>query len=200
MRGPAVAPVLPTTATVGRDGFLALGAAVGAVGWTVTVAVTLRPGLVPDPTLVVVGVWAVLVGVMGSVGAFATPDAVRFSRPLLGFAAANGTASVATLLAVGGVLPPATHAVAWALAGAVGYGLAARSVDADAATYATAAVLDALVAASVLLGGATARHLAVVGICHVVPLVAVSRGWKRGPALVAGTVAVVLVAFAALVG
>ena len=175
---------LPTAGVVDRDGFLAVGALVGALGWSTTVAVSLFPWLASRPTVAVLVVWAVLVALMAAVGAFATPDAVRFSRPLVAFGVANGLAALATTLAFLDYLPDATYAVAWGLAGAVGYGVAARTVPGpDARVYGVAAVLDLLaVGAVAVLPGWLA--LALVGVCHVAPLAAVASRTTWGSTLV----------------
>lgn len=175
---------LPTAGVVDRDGFLTVGALVGALGWSTTVALALFPGLAARPTLAALVVWAVLVALMVAVGAFATPDAVRFSRPLVAFGVANGLAALATALAFLGHLPDVTYAVAWGLAGAVGYGVAARTVPGpDARVYGVAAVLDLLAVgtAAALPGWLT---LALVGVCHVVPLAAVASRTAWGSTLV----------------
>ncbi|PSQ09965.1 hypothetical protein BRC93_11175 [Halobacteriales archaeon QS_5_70_15] len=95
----------PTLGPVGIDRFLAVGAAVGGVGWGVTVLRTAVPGLVADPELVAMVVWIGLVGVVVGVGTLATPDAVRFSRPLLAWGGANATATLLSTLSLVGVLP-----------------------------------------------------------------------------------------------
>jgi len=175
---------LPTAGVVDRDGFLAVGALVGALGWSTTVALALFPGLATRPTVAVLVVWAVLVALMVAVGAVATTDTVRFSRPLFAFGVANGLAALATALAFLGTLPEMTYVVAWGLAGAVGYGVAARTVPGpDARVYGVAAVLDLFAAGAIAaLPGWLA--LALVGVCHVVPLAAVSSRTTWGPTLV----------------
>jgi hypothetical protein len=171
---------VPTLGRVGVDGFLALGAAVGAVGWSTTALLTARPDPVGDPELAAMAVWFGLVGVMVGVGTLATPDAVRFSRPLLAWGGANGTATLVSTLALVGVLPSAVHLYAWPLAGLVGYAATARFVGRrnarDARLYGTAAVLEAATLGLALAGGPPVLVFALLGVCHALPL-----------ALVAGT-------------
>ena len=165
---------VPTLGRVGLDGFLALGAAVGAVGWGVTALLAARPDQVGDPELVAMAVWFGLVGVMVGVGTLATPDAVRFSRPLLAWGGANGTATLLSTLALVGVLPSAVHLYAWPLAGAVGYTATARLVGGRnprvARLYATAALLEAATLGLALVGVAPAIVFALLGVCHALPL------------------------------
>jgi hypothetical protein len=174
---------LPTLDLVGVDGFLAIGAAVGGVGWGVTVLLTAVPGLVADPEIVAMAVWVGLVGVMVGVGTLGTTDAVRFSRPLLAWGGANGTATLLSALALVGVLPSVVHLYAWPLAGLVGYAATARLVGGrshgDARLYGTAAVLESATLGLALAGGSPVLVFALLGVCHALPL-----------ALIAGTRAV----------
>jgi hypothetical protein len=125
-------------------------------------------------------VWVGLVGVMIGVGTFLTSDAVRFSRPLLAWGGANGTATLLSTLALLGCLPPVVHLYAWPLAGAIGYAATARFVGGrstgDARLYGTAAVLESATLGLVLVGVAPALVFALLGVCHALPL-----------ALIAGT-------------
>jgi hypothetical protein len=169
---------IPTLGILGSRGFLALGAAIGAVGWTVTALLTARPALaavIPgpdDPALLVAALWLVLIAVMMGAGLFATPDAVRFSRPMLVWGPANGLATLATVGALLGALPTATSWLAWALAGATGYlatGLAIRRVGGDGRTWLAAAGCEALVPVAALLAGGP-WPFAVLGAVHTLPL------------------------------
>jgi hypothetical protein len=180
-------PPVPTTARVSLDGFLTLGAGVGTVGWGVALFAATTPA-VPTPELVSMAVWAVLVGVMVGVGVLGTPDAIQLSRPMVAWGVANGSASVASLLALFGVLPDATHVVAWGLAGSVGYGVTGRLVDGrDGSVYLTAAAFEAFTVGNALVVGGRPVHLALLGVCHVVPLVlVVGTETRRAPYLLGG--------------
>jgi hypothetical protein len=135
---------------------------------------------VNDPELLVMAVWFGLVGVMIGVGTLATPDAVRFSRPLLAWGGVNGVATLLSTLVLLGGLPPVVHLYAWPLAGLVGYAATARLVGRrnarDARLYGTAAVLEAATLGLVLVGERPALVFALLGVCHALPL-----------ALIAGT-------------
>ena len=186
---------LPTLGRVGLDGFLAVGAAVGAVGWGVTAGLTARPEVVADPELASMAVWIGLVGVMATVGAFTTPDEVRFSRPLLGWGAANGTATLLSMLALVDVLPDTVHLHAWPLAGLAGYAATARFVGGrDGQLYATAAVLEGVTLGLVLGGLPPALVFALLGVCHSLALVlVVGTRTTRAPLVLVGTYLFVLV-------
>lgn len=187
-------PVPPTTGRVGIRGFLALGAVVGAAGWGATVLLTARPDAVAAPEWTAVGAWAVLVAVMGGVGVFGTPDAVRFSRPMLAWSVANGSASVASVLGVLGVLPDRAHLVAWSLAGATGYLATGLLVGRpDARVYRVAAVLEGVLFVGVLGGLDGTTALGLLGVCHALPLALVAAtDDRRAPlVLVGGFLAVV---------
>ena len=169
----------PTLGRVGLDGFLALGALVGTVGWAGTALLTARPGLVGDPVLVSVVLWAVLVAVMVGVGVFGTPDAVRFSRPMLVWGPVNALATLATLLALFGPLPEATPLVAWGLAGLVGYAASAYwTAGVQRRTYAVAAFFEAQTLAAVT-PLAPAHTYLLLGVCHAVPLAVVATTRHR---------------------
>lgn len=178
---------LPTTGRVSLDAFLTLGAGVGTVGWSVTLLAATTPA-VSTPELAAMAVWAVLVGVMVGVGLFGTPDSVRLSRPALAWGVANGSASLASLLALLGFLPDATHVVGWGLAGAVGYGVTGRLVGGrDGGVYLAAAAFELFTVGNALLIGARPIHLALLGVCHVVPLLlVVGTETRRAPYLLGG--------------
>lgn len=196
---------LPTLGQLSGRRFLALGAAVGAVGWSVTALLTARPMLaavapapLDDPALLASAVWFALVPVMIGTGLFATPDRVRFSRPMLVWGPANGLASVATVAALFGALPPATYWLAWALAGAAGYlatGVAVQDVGGRGRTWLAAAGCEALVPVAAL-GPGGPWPFAVLGVVHALPLALDAVDGERrlgsfAPALVwvvAGTV------------
>jgi hypothetical protein len=91
----ALAPA--TSGRLDGSGFLLLGAAVGLVGWTATAVLEL---LAPDAGPLALVAWLPLVAAMLGAGLFHTPDAMRFSTPMLGWALLNGLATTATLWAV----------------------------------------------------------------------------------------------------
>jgi hypothetical protein len=66
------------------------------------------------------------VAVLAAVGAFATPDAVRFSRPLLAWGAANGTATHLSTLALALVVGTRTDQASIVLLGGYLFVLVAR--------------------------------------------------------------------------
>lgn len=177
-----VAP--PTLARVGLDRFLALGAGVGALGWGGTALLTARPGLVGDPVLASVALWTALVAVMVGVGVFATPDAVRFSRPMLVWGPANALASLVTLGVLFGPLPAWALADAWALAGAVGYYASARATAGnDRNVYLTAVFFEVITFGT----GSSAATFVALGVCHVVPLLLVAfTDFRRAPYVLGG--------------
>ncbi|MFC7226089.1 hypothetical protein N0B31_01635 [Salinirubellus salinus] len=183
----------PTLARVDLDRFLALGALVGAVGWGATALLTARPDLVADPVLVSVALWGVLVAVMVGVGVFATPDEVRFSRPMLVWGPANALASLVTLAVLFGPLPAWTLPDAWALAGLVGYYASARATEGnDRNVYLTAAFFEVTTFGT----GTSPAVFVALGVCHVVPLVLVAfTDFRRAPYVLGGVwLAVVLAA------
>lgn len=176
----------PTRAAVSRDAFLTLGATVGAVGWGVTALLSASPTLVPDPALVSIALWGLLVALMIGVGVLLTPDAVRFSRPMLVWGPANAAASLVTLGVLFGPLPGWTLLAAWALAGAVGYAASARATNGrERRAYAMGAFLELLTLGTVAVGLPVAGTLALLGVCHVGPLLVVTRTVDgRAPAAV----------------
>lgn len=190
---------IPTTGRVSLDGFLTLGAGVGTVGWAVALLAATTT-LVPGPELATMAVWTVLVAVMVGVGLFGTPDSVRLSRPLLAWSVANGAASVVSLLALLGSLPDATHVVAWGLAGAGGYGVTGWLLGGrDGGVYLTAATFELFTVGNALAVGARPVHLALLGVCHVVPLVlVVATETRRAPYLLGVAWLAVLLAALAL--
>jgi hypothetical protein len=169
----------PSLGRVDLDRFLALGAVVGAVGWTATALLAARPSLVADPTLVAVALWTVLVAVMVGVGVFATPDAVRFSRPMLVWGPANALATGVTLGVLFGPLPAWTLTDAWALAGVVGYYASARATEGnDRNVYLTAVFFEVTTFGT----GTSPAVFVALGVCHVVPLVLVAfTDFRRAP-------------------
>jgi hypothetical protein len=169
----------PTLARVDLDRFLALGAAVGTVGWGVTALLAARPALVPDPALVTVSLWAVLVTLMVGVGVFATPDPVRFSRPILVWGPANAAATLVTLGVLFGPLPEWALTDAWALAGAVGYYASVRATAGnDRNVYLTAVFFEVTTFGT----GTSPAVFVALGVCHVVPLVLVAfTDFRRAP-------------------
>lgn len=170
---PFTLPV-PTLATVSGRAFLAVGAAVGALGWGITALLTARPGIAAplDPALAAAAAWTPLIAVMIGVGLFATPDPVRFGRPFLLWGPANGLATLATVAALRGWLPGATYWLSWALAGAAGYlgtGLAVRRAGDDGHLWLAAAGCEA----SVLVAGLTVGGpwpFILLWTVHVLPL------------------------------
>lgn len=170
---PLTLPV-PTLGAVSGRGFLAVGAAVGVLGWGSTALLTVRPGIAAPlaPALAATTVWAPLVVLMVAVGLFGTPDTVRFARPFLVWGPANGLASLATVAALLGRLPEATYWLAWALAGAAGYlgtGLAVRRAGDDGRLWFAAACCEAgALVAGVTVGGPWPFIL--LGAVHVLPL------------------------------
>lgn len=125
-----------TPATSGRlseSGFLLAGATAGLLGWGGTQVLTWVNR--PSGALLATGLWTVLM--LGFLGltVFHAPATVRFSTPMLGWGAVNGTATVLTVAGVAGLVP-ATVAfwTAWVGAAAVGYcwtgGLLVRAGDA----------------------------------------------------------------------
>jgi hypothetical protein len=104
------------------------------------------------------------------------------------------------VLAVLGVLPTATHVVAWGLAGLVGYGVTGRLVGGrDGGVYRTAAAFEAFTVGNALVIGARPVHLALLGVCHVVPLVlVVATETRRAPYLLGLAWLAVLLAALAL--
>lgn len=199
---PPVRLPLPTLGAVSGRAFLALGAVVGGLGWGVTALLTARPGLAgaADPALLAALAWAPLVGLMVGVGVFATPDTVRFARPFLVWGPANGAASVATVAALLGWLPPSTYWLAWALAGATGYlatGVAVRRAGGDGRLWLAAAACES----GVLLAGLTVGGswpFALLGALHAVPLALSATGLARR--LGARAALVPVLATAALLG
>jgi hypothetical protein len=139
----ALAPATSDRLT-GSD-FLLLGAAVGLVGWSATAAIA---AVAPGAGFLTVVVWTPLVAVMLGAGLLHTPDAMRFSLPMLGWGLLNGLAVTATLVAVlvgapdqvGGdpfttvVLGPDAGAVwsLWTLDLAAGYAWTADALRRDA--------------------------------------------------------------------
>jgi hypothetical protein len=184
---------LPTLGLVGRRGVLALGAAAGAVGWGTTAVLAGQPGLVADPETVVVAVWAALVVLLGGVGGLLATDAVRFSRPMLAWAPANGLAVLATLGVLFGPLPDPALPAAWAISGAIGYAVTAR-VTGDRLYLAAAFVeLSTLGAVAVV---PPAGLFVLLGVAHALPLsLAVAPEDPLAPAAVvlAWTVALLVV-------
>lgn len=180
----------PTLGRVDLDRFLALGAAVGALGWGGTALLTARPGLVGDPVLVSVALWAVLVAVMVGVGVFATPDEVRFSRPMLVWGPANALASLVTVGVLFGPLPDWTLPDAWALAAVLGYYASARATAGnDRNVYLTAVFFEVMAFGT----GTSPAGFVALGVCHVVPLLLVAfTDFRRAP-YVLGLVWVVVV-------
>lgn len=174
---------IPTIGSVTGRGFLGLGAAVGATGWGVTAVLTVRPGVAGpfDPALLATVAWVPLVALMIGVGLLATPDAVRFARPFGSWAPANGLASVATVAALSGWLPPQTYWMAWALAGATGYlgtWLAVRRTGRDGRLWLAAAACET----AVVVGGVTVAGVwpvLLLGTAHVVPLTVAASGLQR---------------------
>jgi len=160
----------PTLARVDLDRFLALGAAVGALGWSATALLTARPDVVADPVLVSVALWGVLVAVMIGVGVFATPDAVRFSRPILVWGPANALASLVTLGVLFGPLPDWALPGVWALAGAVGYEASRRAVDGPARPVYLAATFVEVLTLGAVLVVPPAGVFVLLGVSHALPL------------------------------
>jgi hypothetical protein len=204
---PPVRLPLPTLGRVSGRSFLALGAVIGALGWGVTALLTAWPSLLAllapgiEPVFLVALVWMPLVLVMVGVGVFATPDRVRFARPFLVWGPANGAATVVTVAALVGWLPPPTYWLAWALAGAAGYCWTAAAVGragGDARLWLSATVAEVgVVAAGATVGGPWPFLL--LGVAHALPLALDASGLarRRGAAVlpvaaVAGLLAIAL--------
>jgi hypothetical protein len=159
-----------TLARVDLNRFLALGAAVGAVGWSGTALLTVRPEVVADPVLVSVALWTGIVAVMVGVGAFATPDEVRFSKPMLVWGPANATATLVTLAVLFGPLPDWALPATWALAGAVGYGASTRfTTGGQSRLYLAAAFVEVLTFGAAFVVP-PAGAFVLLGVCHALPL------------------------------
>jgi hypothetical protein len=140
-------------------------------------------------------VWYLLAGLMVAVGTLATPDAVRFSRPLLAWGAANGTATLLSTLALAGRLPGTTHLYAWPLAGLIGYATTARlATGRDTRLYRTAALLEAVTFGLALVGVSPALVFALLGACHSFTLaLVVGSRTDRAPFVLVGAYLLVLV-------
>lgn len=114
-----VAP--PTSGRLSESGFLLAGATAGVLGWGGTQLLTwFEP---PAAALLATGLWSALM--LGFVGltVFHAPHAVRFSAPMLGWGAVNGTAMALTIAGLAGLVPGRTAFwTAWAGAAAIGYG------------------------------------------------------------------------------
>jgi hypothetical protein len=172
--GPPLGLPVPTLSVVSGRAFLAVGAAIGALGWGATALLTARPGIVAplDPAVAAATVWTPLIVVMVSVGLFGTPDTVRFGRPFLFWGPANGLASLATVAALLAWLPGVTYWLAWALAAAVGYlgtGVAVRRAGGDGHVWVATAGCEV----SVLVAGGTVGGpwpFVLLGAMHVLPL------------------------------
>lgn len=168
----------PTSATVDGDGFLALGAAVGTLGWAGTQALALWGGR--HAPLVAAALWLALVGVMGVVGLTRTPDTVRFSRPLAVWGTTNGSATALSAVAVAlpGTFPARAVVAAWCCSFLVGYAATARFVGGRGArpywlgtALATAGLAGVWAAPAVADWG-----YLVAGTVHVLPLALAVRG------------------------
>jgi hypothetical protein len=172
-----------TTRTVGRatstqlstEQFLLLGAVVGLVGWTGTAVVELLA--VPRAGLLTLGLWVVLVAVMSGAGLVATPNAVRFSLPLLGWGVLNTIALLATVVAVTVGASPDTVWAIWAGDLALGHAWTARTLQRAhkserAVTYGTAALLGVglLLLHSFDAGTLQPVRYLALGAVHALPL------------------------------
>jgi hypothetical protein len=183
-----------TLELVGLRGFLALGSGIGAVGWTGTALLAARPDLVASPVPISAALWALLVALMVSVGVFLTPDAVRFSRPMLVWGPVNAVATLLTLAALVGVLSGGWVPAVWALAGAVGYAASARFVGRG--VYTVAALLELGTLGAALLGVPSPVLYALLGVCHALTLaliVAEVESARASAVIVVAWLAVLLV-------
>jgi hypothetical protein len=207
---PPVRLPLPTLGRVSGRSFLTLGAVVGALGWGVTALLTARPSLLGplapgvELAFLVALAWVPLVLVMVGVGVFATPDRVRFARPFLVWGPANGAASVATVAALAGWLPPSTYWLAWALAGTTGYlgtAAAVRRAGGNARLWLSAAVAEVGVVVAAATAGGPWPFL-LLGVAHALPLALDASGLarRRGAAVLPVAVVAGLLALALAAG
>jgi hypothetical protein len=178
------------------DGFLLLGASVGLVGWTVTGAVELLS--IPRPGLVVLACWLPLVAVMSGALLFATPDAVRFSLPLVGWGILNGATIAATVVVVVTGGSAVTVWSLWVAVLALGYAWTARALRWNRAFgraalygYASLLAIGVLVYHAAGLPSLRSVRYPVIAALHALPLVLDARSDRSGAVNIAGLYAAV---------
>lgn len=166
----------PTSGRLSTREFLLAGAGAGAVGWTGTQLLTWTAP--PAAAWVAAALWFVLAGLFVGVTVAHGPDEIRFSAPMLGWGAVNGTATTLTLAGLAGLVPARlAFWQAWVAASTVGYcwtgGLLER---AGARDRGRGYVLAGLVALGVLavetlaVGVVSPVAYLVLAVLHAVPL------------------------------